>query len=693
MAIEPGRATRLRRKRREILAGAPSPATWPAPRQEDIPPADQAAYYANKRAVEMWADESTDKEIFEATNLHAVDARRIAERCAVLNRRTGSVHGYWACLPNRRLESTKHTRRKAFNAELAKDGKGRTGALNDLFRRYPSVARGMLEFAMKRRVGQGAPAAIVTRAIVHETFIALCKIEKIDERNEWPFDATRRGYKAIWEWFQGCMAKAPVAAARNMLGDEAAKLAAADYAGIGSESLDGRRLAFERVELDEHYLDGMFTVAMPIGKGRFVSVKATRIWALVLREVESKAVLASGVSFGQRYSTADVLSLVYRALCPPKRKALTFSNPHYQYRSDAAFPGELSEFCGNGWQTLALDADSTHLSVESLVAARDVVKCHVVSERIGTASARGCIEGFFPFLSKLMESSPAATGSKPDSAARRDPEGAAIRWNIVGTLADELLDLYCRNFNATQSAAAGGVSPLRRLGELREANEYFKFPINDLSSAALWKLLPMEPATVTRRRGENGFGPLGVNLFGGRYVGPELSRDQELAFASNKDVSVYVQEDARFAFVVPGAFPDRVYQVALKGRYADMPHTLAWRRLASNAAKNAAIAGQADSPQIMFGLLQGLGEAAKTDGEATSVLAGAVSFMNRYGFGDVGYVEMTETQRAALLAFAKAQGDDQPGDSSDEDAEPINPPSGTPARSSATPPNDPYGLL
>ena len=437
----------------------------------------------------------------------------------------------------------------------------------------------------------------------------------------------------------------------------------------------------------------MFTVAMPIGQGRFVSVKATRLWALILREVESKAVLASGISFGQRYTTADVLALVYRALCPPKRKTLTFSNPHYQYRSDAAFPGELPDFIGNGWQTLALDSDSTHLSAQSLEAARDVVKCNIVSERIGTASARGCIEGFFPFLSKLMESSPAATGNRPDSHVRRDPEAAAIRWNIVGTLADEILDLYCRNFNATPSAAAGGVSPLARLAELRTASEFFQFQINDLSAAATWKLLAMEPATATRRRGKSGFGPLGVNLFGGRYVGPALARDQELAFATNKEVSVYVQEDARFAFVVPVAFPDRVYPVILKGRYADMPHTLTWRRLASNAAKNAAIAGKADSPQIMFGLLQGLGEAAKTDGEAASVLAGAVSFMNRFGNGDVGYVEMTVEQRAALVAYAKVGDDEECFDQPAGDVNALDLSSAAPAPKFATSASDPFGLL
>jgi hypothetical protein len=291
-----------------------------------------------------------------------------------------------------------------------------------------------------------------------------------------------------------------------------------------------------------------------------------------------------------------------------------------------------------------------------------------------------------------MESSPAATGSKPDSPVRRNPEAAAIRWNIVGTLAEEILDLFCRNYNATPSAATNGMSPISLLGELKANGEFFRLPVNDLSVAALWLLLPVHPANLTRRRGKNGFGPLGVNLFGGRYVGPELTKDHELAFAANTDVSVYVQEDARFAFVVPKAFPDRVYEVTLKGRYSQMPHTLAWRRLASNAAKNAGIAGKADSPQLMFGLLQGLGEVANTDGEASSILSGAVSFMNRYGTGDVGYVQMTADQRAALVAHARALGDEDDSEGAMKTVTYLVP-TASPSAKPAAPANDPFGLL
>jgi hypothetical protein len=79
---------RQRRKRRDILASAPPIESWSAPREKDVPQADQEIYYANKLAVEMWVKGSTETEITKATRLSAADARRLAQRCITLNKKT-----------------------------------------------------------------------------------------------------------------------------------------------------------------------------------------------------------------------------------------------------------------------------------------------------------------------------------------------------------------------------------------------------------------------------------------------------------------------------------------------------------------------------------------------------------------------------------------------------------------------------
>jgi len=75
----------------------------------------------------MWANGSIEAAIIKSTGMRAAEARRLAQRCLALNKTTKSVHGFWECLPNRRLEGVKHHRRKAFDTELAKEGKGMDG--------------------------------------------------------------------------------------------------------------------------------------------------------------------------------------------------------------------------------------------------------------------------------------------------------------------------------------------------------------------------------------------------------------------------------------------------------------------------------------------------------------------------------------------------------------------------------------
>jgi hypothetical protein len=335
----------------------------------------------------------------------------------------------------------------------------------------------------------------------------------------------------------------------------------------------------------------------------------------------------------------------------------------------------------------------------------------VVGETLGQPTARGPLENFFQILAVMSKNSPSATGNKPDSAARRSPEIAAVRWNVVAPLAEHLLDVKARNYNVTPSAQCFGISPIHRLHEMLAAGKVFQCPMGELRQARLYLFLPRYPATLSRKRGKKSFGPMGVNLFGGRYVGPELAADQELAEGIDMGVVVYVQPDARYGFVVPNAFPDRCYPVTLAGAFSDIPHTLETRRLVVAYAKNSHIKGHADSASLTTGVVRALGEAARTDNAAAVLLSGAVAFMDRFGRGDTTYVGMGPGEVESLADYArsiaKSEGDLDPGEDDDglDYAAPPQPPQRPSPRSGASsvapepPPQqqsrslDPYDLM
>jgi hypothetical protein len=700
---------RMRFDRAAITDEAGPTESWPGPVLEDLPKSHQAHYLTNRRAVLMWIAKKKVKDTEASTGLNAGQALRLVKRCVEVNPATGSICGFWACVPGWK-PTQRRVRSSAFKKKFTQKGDGLSGALQNLFLHHPTVHEKLVKFIRTRSESGSAPVSVLRPGNVHERFIALCKDEGRHVSGAWPFDVDRRGYEAVRRWFRKAQYDAPLQSIANELGDDAAKISKVDFQTSSNPKPRDAHLAYERVEIDEHKKDELWAILTPIGNDRFAYVAARRIWALALRDVGSTAIFSSGVSYGLSYNRADVLSLVHRALNPPKLKQLMLANPHFQYDAGACFPGqegsELAELKGNFWQLLAIDRHSTHFANDVLLAMEHVVGCHIAGERVGQPTARHAMERWFQLLATMSQNMPSAVGNRPNSPARRNPEAAAQRWCVVAPLAEHLLDVMCRNYNVTPSAQCGGDSPVHRLKEMLAQGRVYRCPIGELRQSNLFLLLPRYRAEAGRKRGkDNRLGPLGVNLFGGRYVGPELTKDIELAEALDKSVWVYVREDATHAVVVPFAFPERHYDVTLVGMYSDQPHTLATRRLASAFAKNRHIKGHADSASLITGVTRGLGEAARTDNAAAALLSGTVAFQDRYGRGDASYIGMSEADIDRLANYARsiAREDAELDEEAQEQGgelwvppERTAPSSASPVASTppaAKPRHDPFGLL
>lgn len=702
MPIDESRFAHLRSNRAQIVAHAPGIEDWPGPTLQDLLEEDRIRFLNSRRAVQLWVAGAPAKEIRRNTSMTTDASRRLAERCVRLNPKTRTIFGFWACLPGFRGPTQPRHRYRAFNSAYVKVGKGLAGALQDVFRRYPGIEKKLHDFVTTRMESGAAPVPILTIANIYDRFIALCKDFGLRERREWPFTAKRCGYEAVRRWYKKFRHEVPARTIRNEYGDAAVSIDRIDRQISNVPKSKAAYLAYERVELDEHHEDGRWSIMTPVAHNQFSWVAAARLHALVMRDVGSKVALACGISYRERYAIADILRLVHAALVPPPRKSLFVANSHFRYDPEACFPAELPGFEKLTWQVLAMDADRAHFSAHVLESLALDIGCHVYGERIGTPTARYSIEGFFKLIADMCENLPSATGNRPDSAARRDPDKAAKRWNIVAPLAEQLLDLKCRNYNVTPSAECEGLSPIQRLQEMFALKKRYRCPLGELRQANLYRFLPRYEANLTRRRGASSLSPFGVNLFGGRYVGPELSEDVELSFCGVTAVTVYVQEDACHAFVVPKAFPDRAYPVVLTGAYSDMAHTLEWRRLAYAYRKNMHIKGKVSTYNLMVGMLRGLGAAAKSDNAVASLLSGVTAFMDRNGRGDTTYVDLPTEKREALSEYARkiAEADEAEG-FNDDDLEYPSTPGAARTTDEVRPPgsapkgraNDPFGLL
>jgi hypothetical protein len=641
------KSARIRRTRAETLEDIDIQ-NLPSPPIETVPAAKRDLYAARSAALRMWVDESPAKDIEAKTSLTCLAARRLAQQAIQKDPVTGQLLGFFVCIPGYKSPLRKPpTRSKPFDPHHTACGAGLSGALTDCFKRYPAIHDGMLQFARCRRIGEAPPVALITRKSLIEAFHSLCRRYELDVRGEWPFNKERRGENAIWEWYSKRKWDWVVGTVTNEQGDEAGKLERIDQKAAASGYAAHARPALDRLELDEHRFHAMFEILAPAPGGRFITCGARRPWALAVVDRESWVCMASTISWRSRYNTSDVMRLLTRAIKPPHRLNLTIQNTSFCYLADAAYPAEVMGT--RLWRELALDADSCHISPRNLQAAKDVLKCDVVSERLGEATARAGIEGFNAYLAEFMEALPSSTGNSPSSAAWRGPEGAAIRYHLAAPIAEELLDVYVRNWNAKGKAACGGVSPLARLQDMINTQRAFDKPLDAAIQKDLWKLLPRYEATITRQRGNSG--PFRIN-FHGAYGSRELADHPEIRYLRDKRVHLFVQEDARFAFAVPFERQELTFAVALLGRHRRMPSTLEFRRMLIGAEKNAACAGRAGSPHLVMGILEGLGELARTSDPASSILAGTVGFMNRHGLGNEEYICLPPEVRDSLLEYA-----------------------------------------
>lgn len=653
------RVPRVRRSRDEILRDAGDLESLPFPAIDSIDASKRDAYAARSSAVRLWWRCASEREIKETTQLSAMAARRLVEKALEKDPLTGQPRGLFVCIPGYRNPRRKKPRRqKDFSKILAAQGRGRSGVLAACFSTYPSIERGMQQFARTRSIGKSPPVPVITRKACIDAFHALCRDEGLHLRSEWPFDARRRGEGAIWSWYLARKWDRPIQCADNELGDEAGKQARRDYLLAARDAVRGEGIAFDRLELDEHRLHSMFGLLVPGPGGQFLPCGTRRPWALALVDRGTWVCVASGLSHRARYDTNDVKRLLIRALRPPPRYMLSIQNANFCYQDDAAYPAEV--LGPRLWRELAFDADTSHLSAESLLAAKEVLRCNVASERIADPTARSFVEGFYTSLASFMETMPASTGSNPRSAAYRGPSSAAVRYHIALPLAEELLDVYCRNWNSTAKAACGGVSPLALLQDKLATHHAFDKRLDAITASSLWKLLPKYDATITRLRGKSG--PFRINFLG-KYGSPALADHAELRYLRNTRVHLYVQEDARFAHAVPVERSDLVFPVSLIGPFSGMPHDIEFRRICLAMAKNEACAAKADSPHLMMGVLQGLGEAAQRSDGAAVLLAGTVSFMNRYGLGNEHYISLAAEVRQQLQDYASR------ADAAEEDAQ------------------------
>lgn len=657
---------RARRNRAQLVEGTLPRAQWPRPRLADFL-GDMDAYedyLATMGALDRYCGLEPEKAIIKETRrvkLRNGQLWRLLSRALERDPRMGSICGYWVCKagwsPNAPPDDPSDT---PYGKDLTK-----------LFRAYPDIEAAMCEFCLPKpatrgeqgNVGQPPLVPYLRAKIVWDQFTSLCRSKGLDKVDAWPYmlkgdETSTVGREAIRRWWKKKRFLNPSRAAITVMTKDAAALVTRDFRRLDPKPahLHIAHL-FERAELDEHKVDAMFTALLPMTNGRFKPLATNRLWLLGMVECSCLLRLSFGMSYGRRYTSNDVKKMLYRAVMPAKRFDYRIDHPEYRYRDDACYPSEVEALKNLIPRSLCLDSDSAHLSDDTLDAIKQVLRCEIVNGPAGVPEKNPFAERLFGQFAEMFGWLPSATGNRPDSPARKDPEKGAERWSIIWPLAEELGDIRSRNWNVEASSALGGLSPIQAAQDLLKSGRVFRTGLGEFSAASLYRFLPT-PGRDERRpelaflRGNDTLSPLVVRYLGATYTSFELNEHKDLFYAAYRGVTLYIQEDARFAVVVPDAFPERYYKVAVAGRHAAVAHSREMRRLTNAYAKKAVNQDRARGPNLMIGALGGLAKLVRPGTPAAELLGGMLTFMDRAGHGDLCYIDLTEDEQEQLLAEA-----------------------------------------
>jgi hypothetical protein len=221
----------------------------------------------------------------------------------------------------------------------------------------------------------------------------------------------------------------------------------------------------------------------------------------------------------------------------------------------------------------------------------------------------------------------------------------AVRSLVYVPLAQELLQIVMRIYNATPKKSLGGDTPNEYLQKKRARNECFVSQINAKQNN-LYKLLPSYEAELTRR-GDPMLGPIQVNFMYATYTGPKLANAQELMMTTDTKVDIYPQPDARFAFVVPRSAPERICRVAVtqkRWREPQMRQFYWW------LGNHKYFKGKSLLPQSGVAASRALAKAASTHEGFAKLVGGHQAFYDLYGNGDIRCIDLSRAQCDELLA-------------------------------------------
>lgn len=489
-----------------------------------------------------------------AATKHHVDRKTIArmivnavKRCEI----TGRLNGYQVCIPNKRFAE-----RGPRNAVVP--SKAHAFAFEQVLAALPEVKKLVEAFNGVLPSRQRASPAF------NRLYKAICaQLRDKGHGDAYPLNTVDGGRRAL----QVCLRR---------LRDKREAEEATEQPEAPSTTRIEHLFAlqpFDRIEMDEHFVDIDTWMAMPLADGTYRLERVRQLWILVIVDVATGAILAWLLVVGRKYHRLDVLSLFAKALRPWHPRELLL--PEMRYSPRAWMPScDLQDGLAARSLMAALDNDSSHLAKMSMENLVDFHLGVLHYGRSGMGQGRPHIEALF----KVMENELLryiAGGFVPET-----PQGAKYatstlkgdRYPLIIEFMEDLVDTYVSAHNVSSRSTREPRSPKELLQAYQEAGGLlWRCPGTDEHV----RRLTVRRMQVTIKGSKTGRVPPVVYQDYGRYRSPQMTAQWGLigkTFAATYEDP----EDVRQMTLWDGE-GNRIMTLHVLAPYSAVPHSLAHR--------------------------------------------------------------------------------------------------------------------
>lgn len=543
--------------------------TWPTVNLDQLSGRQRKRVEKYKEAIGKYLTGGKVKNICKINGICNSELHRAIKRCLEIHQ-DGRMWGFRALIP--------HTHQKGYQrispVPVAKgDSKaGRAGALTQLFDRLPALREVVHTYFLKKHTSENVHESRISLKATHKRFIDACRSMGLGPA-DYPLNQKYLGRAALACYLKQLMNTRAAVAAR--CGSEVAR----KLRGNGSESSQPRKLRpFEQVEFDGHRIDLVCTVLIPSPLGGFERRPIERFWILTMLEVPTRTIIGHFTSLGREYNQDDFLRCAKNAVTPWRPMNLTIEG--LKYPSGGCFPSDTyPDLQWAVWDELKFDNAKSHLAAKTLDKLCTTIGCTPNPGPVADPNRRPFIERWFrTFEENGFSRLPSTTGSHPKDPRRRDPEKAALKYEISLDEIEQLISVMIAEYNNDPHSGIGNRSPLEHLGMLL-LDEDLKQRIRKLPEIKRHnlQLLHFETTRTVRGNLTEGRRPY-VEYEGVRYTSAILARSPELV---GKTLRLVVDpEDVRMvkAFLPNGA---ELGFLMGHGMWGWTPHTLEMRKAIS----------------------------------------------------------------------------------------------------------------